>query len=98
MDYATKRQEYIENRDANFASYNSDRLTRSINAHRGKLTSQGKLITQLIAISAATPSKRTSQELERLKRDIDDKCADIEAGYEILLNRAVANSDAEREI
>ena len=98
MDYATKRQEYIENRDANFASFNSDRLTRSINAHRGKLTNQGKLITQLIAISAATPSKRTSQELERLKRDIDDKCADIEAGYEILLNRAVANSDAEREI
>ena len=43
-------------------------------------------------------SKRTSQELERLKRDIDDKCADIEAGYEILLNRAIANSDAEREI
>ena len=98
MDYAMKRAEYIANRDAKFASYNSDRLTRNINANRGKLTNQGKIITQLIAISTATPSKRTSQELERFKRDIDDRCADIEAGYEILLSRTVANSDAEREI
>ena len=43
MDYATKRAEYIANRDAKFANYTSDRLTRSINAHRGKLTNQGKI-------------------------------------------------------
>ena len=98
MDYATKRAEYIANRDAKFANYTSDRLTRSINAHRGKLTNQGKIVAQLITISAATPSKRTSQELERFKRDIDDKCNDIEAGYEILLSRATSGSDTEKEI
>ena len=98
MDYATKRAEYIANRDAKFANYTSDRLTRSINAHRGKLTNQGKIVAQLIAISTATPSKRTSQELERFKRDIDDKCNDIEAGYEILLSRATPGSDTEKEI
>ena len=53
---------------------NNKGLTWSINTHIGKLNNQGKLIGQLITINTATPSKGTSQELERFKQDIDDKC------------------------
>ena len=96
-DYIARRTAYVQKRDTDMESYTQERLLKSIRAHRGKLTKLITLAETLISICTASPSSRATQELEKIKRELDDKCVDTEAGLEILARRATAGNAMETE-
>ena len=49
-----------------------------------------RLANTFIGICKANPSRWATQELKKIKRELDDKCLDTEAGLEILIRRATA--------
>ena len=77
--------------------YTQERLLKSVQAHRGKMTKLITLAETLIGICTASPSRRATQELEKIKRELDDKCLDTEAGLEILARRATEGDAMDKE-
>ena len=74
-----------------------ERLLKIVQAHRSKMTKLVTLAETFIGICEASPSRRATQELEKVKREIDDKCLDMEAGLEILIRRATTGDGMETE-
>ena len=87
----------MQKRDTDMEGYTQERLLRSVQAHRGKMTKLITLAETLMGICTTSPSNITTQELEEIKREIDDKCLDAEASLEILARRAVAGEGMETE-
>ena len=50
-----------------------------------------------MASAKASPSRRATQELEKIKRELKEKCLDTQAGLEILIHRAPARDGMEVE-
>ena len=73
-DYNARRAAYVLKRDT------QERLLKSVRAHRSKMTKLVTLAETFIGICEASPSRRATQELEKVKRELDDKCLDMEAG------------------
>ena len=96
-DYNARRTAYVQKRDTDMESYTQERLLRSVQAHRGKMTKLITLAETLIGICTASPSRRATQELEKIKRELDDKCLDTEAGLEILARRATEGDAMDKE-
>ena len=80
MDRAT----IIADRDAGFISKTREQLERSMNAHRGQLTRIVNRAKVLLTTNNNSPSRRNTQEIELVKKEMDYKKEDIEAGYMVL--------------
>ena len=58
-------------RDTEMEGHSQAQLLKSVQAHRGKMTKLIMLADTFIGICEASPSRRATQELEKIKRELD---------------------------